>query len=145
LSALKEASPKCLSDLGATSDQQASNELMNSTILYQNGTVPAVNPTTGQVTNGAVPASTQGTTITINLNFGYADPTNVSATNSTNGNYLSINMLAALANQMGVASISTSQYWELLLLHEVGHMLGVPQEGPGSNYNANIFNDCINN
>jgi RHS repeat-associated protein len=142
LSVLKTASKDCLKDIGATGNKQATDALVNSTILYKDGLVPTIDPVTGATTNGAVPADSLGNTITIYLNFGYADPSNVSANSSTGGSF-SFNLLASVAAQMGVDSINTSQYWDLLLLHELGHMLGIPQETAGSDYNGNIFRDCI--
>jgi hypothetical protein len=44
---------------------------------------------------------------------------------------------------MGAPGLTSLQYHELVLLHEFGHMLGVPQEPKGSPYNANISADCI--
>jgi RHS repeat-associated protein len=144
LSLLKVASPQCQKDIDAGSAAQAATELANSTINYVWGAVPEIDAagnTVNAASEGAVPASTEGTTININLNYGYMTPADVSVT-TTSGGFGSINELQAMANVFQVASVSVAQYQELVLIHEIGHMLGVPQE-KSQQYNISIFNDCI--
>jgi hypothetical protein len=140
---LKRASANCLRDIGATSRTQAVNTLRGSTIKYVYGGVPIIDAT-GRTTNGAAAASAnEGTqTISINLNFGWMNPAKV-AVQTTSGGYLYIDQLLTVGTSIGQPSLSATQYDELVLLHELGHLLGTPQEEADSPYNRNIFTDCI--
>jgi RHS repeat-associated protein len=78
LKLLKNASTQCLKDINASSSSQAVSALQNSTIDYSNGPAPTFNAS-GQVANGATPAQQSGNTITINLNFGWINPSSLLA------------------------------------------------------------------
>ena len=140
LNALQHANPQCLHDINAANDNVAANALINSTIVYQYGTVPTVN-NNGNITNGATPASEVNNTITLNLNFGFMSPSNLTA-NTVAGGTTQINFLQGVANNLLLQNLSVTQYQELLLIHEIGHLLGIPQE-QNWNYNRSIFRDCI--
>ncbi len=143
LALLKNPSANCLKDLNAASANAASTTLQGSTIDYTLGVWPTVDAS-GNVTSGT-PAqsysSKSGNFIDLNLNFGWMTPTNV-LINGPNGPFYE-NYLADVGQSIGVPNLTNTQYWELVLLHELGHILGVPQEPPGGAYNTAIFNDCI--
>ena len=139
---LQQASKDCLKDLKATSAAQAVSALQNSTITYNYGPTPILNASEN-ITNGATPAQTTGTSgIILNLNFGWLTPSNVNGLAAGGGAYL-FNMTQAVGNSIGVPDLTDAQYHELILLHELGHLLGTPQDSLDSPYNTNIFNDCI--
>jgi hypothetical protein len=141
LNALANASADCLKDINARGSQQAVNALVNSKIVYDYGLIPIEDPDTRQFVGKATPASEDGNTISINLNFGYFTPNNVTV-NFTNGGVGTVDMTKTIADSIGVQAITTTQYQVLVLLHELGHILGKPQE-QDNGYNAAIFRDCV--
>jgi RHS repeat-associated protein len=147
LALLKGASANCLKDLNASGSAAAIAMLTGSTITYTWGTVPTVNAN-GNVVNGATPAQSSPPTgqpgsILINLNFGWMNPTNLTVNLTTGGTGVR-NFVFSIGTSIGDPGLTTSQYYELVLLHELGHLLGVPQEPVNDpTYNKNIFNDCI--
>jgi RHS repeat-associated protein len=140
---LQNASAQCLKDLNAASANAATSTLQGTTIDYTLGVWPTVNAN-GTVVSGTPSQSYSNAGnnfIDLNLNFGWLTPTNV-LINGPNGPFYE-NYLADVGQSIGDPNLTNTQYWELVLLHELGHLLGVPQEPPGSPYNTNIFNDCI--
>ncbi len=144
---LKAASADCLKDLDAASSNAATAALSGSQIIYTWGLVPTINAD-DQITNGSrsltsVQATpTQPATIWINLNFGWYNPSDVNV-NLASGGTGSVDWLATVGNSIGDPGLTLLQYYELSLLHELGHILGVPQESD-STYNKAILDDCIN-
>jgi hypothetical protein len=146
---LKVASAKCLKDLDASGSAAAIAKLTGSTISYTWGTVPTLDAS-GNIVNGTVPAQSDPSanngagSILINLNFGWMNPTNLTVNLVAGGTGVT-DFVLDVGTSIGDPALTTSQYYELVLLHELGHLLGVPQE-PKNNptYNTNIFNDCIN-
>jgi RHS repeat-associated protein len=149
LALLKVASAKCLKDLDASGSAAAIAKLTGSTISYTWGTVPTLDAS-GNIVNGTVPAQSDPSanngagSILINLNFGWMNPTNLTVNLVAGGTGVT-DFVLDVGTSIGDPALTTSQYYELVLLHELGHLLGVPQE-PKNNptYNTNIFNDCIN-
>jgi RHS repeat-associated protein len=146
---LQNASPQCLKDLtppGSTATAAtAASTLKGSTINYTLGPTPQEDAT-GQIVGGSPAQSSpspSGNVIDINLNFGWMNPAQVIFQNATTGGFFYANWLVSVGTSIGDPSLTITQYHELVLLHEVGHLLGVPQESSTSPYNTNIFNDCI--
>jgi hypothetical protein len=101
----------------------------------------------GAVINGSAPAqsqtTSQGTSIYLNLNFGWMNPTSLTVyLGYGSGGTAVVNFVAQQGAAIGAPGLTTSQYYELVILHELGHLLGVPQEA-SQTYNQSIFNDCI--
>ena len=142
LALLSSASSQCLKDLNAPSDAAAANKLTSDTITYTWGLLPVLD-SEGNVVNQAAPAESNSNQIWLNLNYGYFYPQNI-LVGLASGGYSTQNFLSVVGNSVGDPGLTTSQYYELLLLHELGHQFGVPQESQDSPYNTNIFNDCIN-
>ena len=139
------ASTDCLTDIHATSNTAGIGTLVGATISYTWGASPVVDAS-GKTVNGATPAQsnsdpTGGNSILLNLNFGWFNPANVIA-GLDSGGFTTINFLAGVGASVGNPDLTVSQYHELTLLHELGHLLGAAQETDNS-YNTRIFNDCI--
>jgi hypothetical protein len=139
---LRNASTKCLKDLDASSAAAAANKLKGATIDYTYGPTPLVGAD-GTFANGAAAAQSDSSTNTIylNLNYGWLNPTNVTFNTASGGSYTA-NWVAAVGAYVGDPSLTVTQYYELILIHETGHLLGVPQETTNA-YDTAIFNDCI--
>jgi len=82
-------------------------------------------------------------TIEINLDAGFINATDVTGT-TQNGGTVNFNLLASIASNVGISSMSTGQYQTLITLHELRHY-NSPQETAtqSSIYNKQIWDACI--
>jgi RHS repeat-associated protein len=97
-----------------------------------------------QVVNGASLAESNSTSITINKYINWYFPDKTIATLAGTADAVVYNWQEALSGLVG-ATLSLTEAQALVILHEVAHILGAPQEDE-SNYeqfNTTIYKNCL--
>ena len=95
-----------------------------------------------EVRNKAPLAEQSGNVIRVNHNVNWFSPDSAHAVEGSTGETTVFNLLGALASELGVSVLTVGQFQTLVLLHEVGHAFGKPQERDAE-YNRMIFRDCL--
>ncbi len=141
---------KCAKALGFVSAAIAITELANTQVTFgSNSTTlaPFVVSDMGtgyQVVNGAGLAVQGDNGITINSNLNWFVPSQTFATVAGTGQVVPFDWQSALSSQVG-ATLNLAQAQALVILHELEHLAGAPQETPGQSqqYNTNIYQNCL--
>lgn len=97
-----------------------------------------------QVVNGAGLAVQGEDGITINSNLNWFVPSQTFATVAGTGQVVPFDWQSALSSQVG-ATLNLAQAQALVILHELEHLGGAPQEtsSQSQQYNTNIYQNCL--
>ena len=100
-----------------------------------------------QIVNGTPPPAesiAQTSTIKVNYSYNWANLASVTATNITTGGSVVIDYLAIINGAIGT-NMSAGNLSNLILLHELKHVRGAPQESQDefNKFNREIYDKCI--
>lgn len=141
------SNPKCAKALGAKSPQAAESLLNSTNITYQNLGAFVVKDMGSalQLVSNSPYAETSGSSIIINTNLSVTAPDTTLATIAGTDKTTFWPAAQQMALQVGAPSLSADQFDALMILHEVEHLLGAPQESPQNSqaYNTNIWDNCL--
>jgi hypothetical protein len=136
--------------MGAPSDAAAIRRLQEIAVQYSSDPKLNLGPFVVGGANVSSPADSYTQDgqdfIDINSSFNIVNPTySVGVTPA--GDPTTANMLAPLAQLVGVPNLTPAQAVTLVTLHELEHLYGAPQEtkANAAAYNSAIYNDCIKN
>jgi RHS repeat-associated protein len=80
--------------------------------------------------------------IQLNSQVNWADPNNTTATDQ-NGKAVGYRVLDAAAFQLGINSITSAQFMDLIVLHEMAHSFGEDHPTDPTAYNKDIWMNCF--
>jgi hypothetical protein len=139
--------PKCFGLFGFSSGSAAQNYLNNVTFIAVNlgnlqvsstraGLQPTLNTPPPAEVNGF------GTAILINTAYNWSNFSQVTATVKATGKTTNFDYLAGVNGILG-SNMTSDQLATLIVLHELRHLRGAPQETSTRTFNLPILQDCI--
>ena len=81
--------------------------------------------------------------IALNGNVNWFAPDSTVAVDAKSGSWTQFQLATAVGGDMGMGTLSADQFDTLVVLHELSHLLGAPQEKASGAFNLAIFRDCI--